>query len=181
LQCWQGQTYQNRELLIVSDGQDVRDLVPDDDRIRLIHIEEGYTIGQKRNFGCEQACGEVIAHWDDDDWYAPDRLTQQIQRMQETGKAVTGYSSIIFEGDTGRWKYLGHGAYAVGTSLVYRKEFWERHKFPAKMIGEDGDFVREASQARELAACDGGEMIIASIHPGNTSKRQLTGSQWEKL
>ena len=45
----------NAELLILADGADVRDLVPDDDRIRLIHLEGHPGIGDKRNFGCERS------------------------------------------------------------------------------------------------------------------------------
>ena len=181
MQCWQSQTYQNRELLIVSDGTDVRDLVPEDDRIRLIHIDSAYTIGQKRNFGCSHARGEVIAHWDDDDWYDPCRLADQIARLVDSGKAVTGYHSVVFDGPKGRWKYLGNAAYAVGTSLVYRKDWWESHQFPAKQIGEDGDFVMAAARQQQIVTADGGEMIVASIHDGNTSPRMLTGTQWVKL
>ena len=66
-------------MLILADGEDVRDLVPnDDDSIRLVHIEEGRTVGEKRNFGVSRACGEIITHFDDDDWSAPARLADQI-------------------------------------------------------------------------------------------------------
>lgn len=156
-------------------------MVPSDENIRLIHIEDPRTIGAKRNFGCAQAAGEVIAHWDDDDWYAPTRLADQVERLVTSEKAVTGYHTLIFDGPKGRWRYQGTPAFAVGTSLVYRKDFWQAHQFPAKQIGEDGDFVMEAARRQQIVTCDGGELIIASIHPGNTSPRQLQGNQWVKL
>jgi glycosyltransferase involved in cell wall biosynthesis len=55
-------------MLILADGEDVKDLVPSDERIRLIHLAESRSIGEKRNFGCERSSGEIICHWDDDDW-----------------------------------------------------------------------------------------------------------------
>ena len=74
----------------------MRDLLPDDASIRLVHIEQGRTIGEKRNFGAGRARGAVIAHWDDDDYSAPDRLEDQVGRLLQSGKAVTGYFAMRF-------------------------------------------------------------------------------------
>jgi glycosyltransferase involved in cell wall biosynthesis len=181
IQCFLEQTYENRELLIVADGEDVRDLVPNDERIRLVHIEEGRRIGDKRNFGAALARGEIIAHWDDDDWSGPGRLADQVDRMVQAEKAVTGYHSMRFTDGIKSWLYSGGDQYAVGTSLCYRKDFWEKNPFPAKQVGEDGDFVRVARQQKQLVTTPAGELMFASIHPGNSSPRQLTGSQWVLL
>src|SRR5438876_599999 len=51
IDSYQAQSYQPRELLIIADGEDVRDLIPQQEDIRLIEIEEGRNIGDKRNFG----------------------------------------------------------------------------------------------------------------------------------
>ena len=60
--CFQRQTHKDAELLILADGEDVRDLLPaDDSRVRLIHLERPLNVGDKRNFGCERAAGHVIA------------------------------------------------------------------------------------------------------------------------
>lgn len=184
IESFKEQTYQPKELLIIADGIDVSDLVPSDENIRLIIYQElHYNIGRKRNFACTQARGEIICHFDDDDWSAPERISDQVKRLAESGKAVTGYHTIIFAGaKEGRWKYIyGTNWGAIGTSLCYRKDWWEAHQFPAKQIGEDGDFVMEAARRQQIVTCDGGELIIASIHPGNTSPRQLHGSKWVKL
>lgn len=168
-------------MLILADGKDVRDLIPDNEHIRLIGIEEGHLVGEKRNFGSGQAQGEIIASWDDDDWSAPGRLADQVERLQQSGKAVTGYSSMLFTNGRQWWKYRGVANYALGTSLCYRKDWWAHHPFKAKQIGEDGEFVREANFARQLAVADAGKLMIATIHPGNTSPRRITGDQWQLL
>lgn len=179
IRTFQLQTYPNKELLILSDGEDVRDLVPDDARIRLVHIEEGRTIGEKRNCGAGLAGGDVIVHWDDDDWSAPKRLADQMQRLRETGKSVTGYCSMLFTDGSRWWLYDGVGNFnAMGTSLCYRKNWWRSHPFPAKQIGEDGEFVTEARQHHQLVSVPAGNLMAASIHPGNTSHRILASSPW---
>ena len=159
---------------------DVRDLIPDDERIRLIHLEGTIGIGDKRNFGCERAAGEVIAHWDDDDHSGPDRLADQLSRLEESGKSVTGYHSMKFTDGERWWKYSGSPNYALGTSLVYRRAWWQRSRFRAVQIGEDNQFVAEAAAAGELATADAGELMHATIHGGNTSRRNM-GSAWRPI
>lgn len=196
IRCFLDQTYPHRELLILSDGDDVRDLVPADERIRHIHLEGASNIGEKRNFGCSRARGELIAHWDDDDYSAAGRLADQLGLLGNSGKAVVGYSSMEFRcefgGNVRRWMYQcapvpTHGAaaeqasYALGTSLLYRRDWVRIHPFPAKQIAEDGAFVRAAISGAEFAASDAGDLMWASIHDHNTSPRRTSGSAWREL
>lgn len=173
IRCYQTQTYPNRELLILADGADVRDLVPQDDfSIRLVHIGPPGTIGDKRNCGCEHAQGELIANWDDDDWSAPERLEQQVARLIASGKAVTGYHSMRNTDHSGNWwRYEGAPSYALGTSLLFRKDWWREHRFPSLQIGEDTDFAKAAYMVNQLISVDAGEVMYFSVHPGNTSPK----------
>jgi GT2 family glycosyltransferase len=91
------QDYPNRELIIVDDGTDpVGDLVPDDTRIRYLRLPYKSTLGAKRNLSCRQAQGEIIAHWDDDDWHAPHRLRYQVGSLLEAGAEVRGITTLLF-------------------------------------------------------------------------------------
>ena len=70
------QDYENKELIIIDDGTDkVNDLIPNVPSIRYYQIAKKITLGAKLNIACEYAGGDIIANWDDDDWYAPWRLT----------------------------------------------------------------------------------------------------------
>src|SRR5258708_4948225 len=76
------QDYPEKELVIVDDGTDsVADLVPKNAQIRYFRQETKQALGSKRNFACEQARGDIIAHWDDDDWSAPWRLRYQVEQL----------------------------------------------------------------------------------------------------
>ena len=44
---------------------------------------EKITLGAKLNLACDYARGEIIAHWDDDDWYAPRRLSTQVEALAQ--------------------------------------------------------------------------------------------------
>ena len=190
VRCFRSQTYPNKELLIVADGENIRDVVPDDPNIRLVEIESGHTIGEKRNFGCERAAREFIAHWDDDDFSAPGRLADQLSRLQASGKAVIRYSPMYFARTRpGRpvpcslspvpslewWIFQGSGIAVIGSSLFYSKSWWERHPFPARQVGEDSDFGMEAARAGQLVTAEAGLLMAATIHPANSSPRNLSG------
>jgi hypothetical protein len=71
--------------------------------------------------------------------------------------------------------------YALGTSLCYRRDWWERNRFPSLQVGEDNHFVAAARDAGQLVAADAGELMYARIHPGNTSPKSATGDQWKRL
>ena len=168
-------------MLILADGDDVRDLVPAHDSIRLIHLGEQRDIGTKRNLGCERAAGSLIAHWDDDDYSAPERLADQVQVLVEHPQyAVTGYHSMRFTDGARWWKYSGTRNYALGTSLCYRRDWWQQHQFHATQVGEDNQFVAVAWAANVLYSIDAGDRMHATIHAGNTSPRAM-GSSWKLI
>lgn len=137
-------------------------------------------IGQKRNFGSERADGKVIAVWDDDDFSAPGRLADQLARMQEQNKAVTGYHSMLFTDGQQWWQYSGSENYALGTSLCYRRDWWQRHPFKAVQVGEDNGFVADAAAHGQLISANAGGLMYATIHDANTSPRRM-GAAWKVL
>jgi O-antigen biosynthesis protein len=73
------QRYAAKELVIIDDGNDrVDDLVRGQAGVRYFRVDGRASVGDKRNLACQQARGELIAHWDDDDWYGPNRLLVQV-------------------------------------------------------------------------------------------------------
>jgi hypothetical protein len=175
------QSYEPRELLIIADGENVSDIVPQRPDIRLIHIEEGRNIGNKRNFGVGQALGKYVAHWDDDDRSAPDRLLEQHHRLKCSGLPVTGYSQFDFTDFSSWWSFDGGKNYAPGSSLLYEKLWALEHPFPEIQVGEDGEFVKAARQRNQIITHPSSGMLTASIHPENTSPRSVHLDGWSKL
>lgn len=184
------QTYPNRELVIVATGQDVAGLIQSSQSrdpslrslsIRYLHLPGKPTIGSLRNAGAGVARGKIVASFDDDDYSHPERLRHQVGRLQSTGKSVTGYRSARFTDGRKWWFYSGVMDYVLGTSLVYWRDWWQAHPFPAIQIGEDASFCKTAYRAGQLDMVDAGEMLWATIHSGNTSPRNLTARQWKEL
>lgn len=181
MECFQAQTYPYRELLVVASGGNVRSVLPQDERIRYIHLSGQPWIGAARNIGCAHASGQVVVHWDDDDYSAPGRIADQVARLNATGKAVTGYRSMRFTDGDRWWLYRGAVNYALGTSLCYRLDWWRDNKFPPEQVGEDNAFVSRARLAGQLAVVDAGELMHASIHKDNTCPRDVSKKAWTPI
>ena len=91
------QDYPDKELVILDDGTDaIGDLVPAEPAIRYIRTAPGLSLGAKRNAACEAARGDVILHWDDDDWYAPGRIRRQVDALQAGGADIAGIRRAYF-------------------------------------------------------------------------------------
>jgi glycosyltransferase involved in cell wall biosynthesis len=183
LQGFLCQEYGDLELIIVDDGpQPVAPLLPDDPRIRLIRLPEKKCVGTKRNLGCAAARGDLIVHWDDDDWYRSDRVLRQARVFAEKRVVVCGTSVLFyFEPATGRaWRYCytGTRAWVAGNTLAYRKSWWSAHPFPEIQVGEDSRFVWNAP-AQAIRDLRQPELCVARIHDGNTSRKATSSAFWQ--
>ena len=178
------QDYAERELVIVDDGADsVADLVPDDPRIRYFRSETRQPVGVKRNFACRAARGEVLVHWDDDDWSAPWRLRYQIDQLRAEAADICGLSRVWFYAreEQRAWEYVypsRQKPWVYGASLCYTREFWQRHPFPEIRTGEDTRFVWADARARVHALPDS-RLLVALIHGNNTSRKRTSDSRYQ--
>jgi O-antigen biosynthesis protein len=178
------QDYPNAELLIVDDSREpIADLVPRHDRIRLIRLERKLTVGAKRNLACEQARGELIVHWDDDDWYPPWRITAQVRALAEGGADLCGSSQIFYvntaENRGWEYRYEASGVQWVGgNTLAYHKRFWERNRFQDLQVGEDSRFLW-SSVPKKVADLKDPSLCVGMIHRRNTSPKTTVGQYWK--
>jgi glycosyltransferase involved in cell wall biosynthesis len=87
IECFQRQTYPNRELVAVcrTSGSEVKRFIETlgDARISYFEAPDAETVGDLRNITIERSTGEYLATWDDDDLYHPDRLTLQFMVAEQ--------------------------------------------------------------------------------------------------
>lgn len=170
--CFLSQTWENKRLLVLGDDtDDFGKTLPDHPGIVFSVAPARLNIGAKRNLCCQMACelfpdNELICHLDDDDFSAPGRFEDQLRRIQESGKPVTGYRDMKFTDGANWWLYRGAHGFALGTSLMYRREWWAGHRFPELQKGEDGAFTQAAASARQLADAPDMGLMYATIHAG---------------
>jgi glycosyltransferase involved in cell wall biosynthesis len=182
---FQRQDYEPRELIVVDDGDDaVDDLVPTGERIRYIRLDERWTLGRKRNLACELSRGDVVCHWDDDDWHAPDRVRRQVAELLDSGRDVSGLREILHyrpeAGDAWLYRSLpGDRPWIAGGTLVYRRSAWKANPFPDLHVGEDTGFVWQMDPKRIHASAVNG-LYVALLHGGNTAAKNLADGRWSR-
>jgi glycosyltransferase involved in cell wall biosynthesis len=181
------QDYPRRELLILDDGREsVADVVPHDSRIRYIRMEGKRSLGAKRNLACELSEGEIILHWDDDDWMSNRRLSYQVcSLLEQPHKDVCGLSRLFFYDPTQNkaWVYIHPSrarAWISGNTLCYRKSLWQRQRFPDINEGEDTLFVWRLNE-KQMLSLDDPNFYVATVHPNNTSIKHTHHPGWQSV
>jgi hypothetical protein len=179
------QDYEDKELVIVDDGSDrIEDIVPKHPQIRYIALPRRLRLGTKRNIACEAASGEVIVHWDDDDWHAPWRLRYQVDALEAGEFDMCGLDRVFFvNGAAGQaWEYVYpqiRPRWVCGATLCYRKSFWARQRFPDVNLGEDSRFVFGA-RAGHIGVLEDNRFYVARIHNANSHPKRPHEGRWQR-
>lgn len=178
------QDYLNTELIIVDDGiESSIALIPKNPKIKYFYTQPLGTIGLKRNYACERANGDIIAHWDDDDWYAPQWISRQVEAQSTSGADITGLNKVIFYSPSvnKHWMYEDtdiNMPWLCGATMAYKKSFWERYHFIDIQVGEDYDFVWKSGG--KVFAFDYLEGFVAILHAHNTSIKPVENPKHKK-
>ena len=169
LNCWQKQTYQPLQLVVIDNGaRPIKDILPDDRRIIYARTGQGMRIGMLRNLACSVATGEFIAHWDDDDWYSPERIERQVKAIGDA--QMCALRTCLFDEPGTVRRYESPPNHAIGASFLYRRDWWMKNRFAGDVhVGEDAMFFGKIAKAAVLL--DGDDLLVASIHEKNTSPR----------
>jgi glycosyltransferase involved in cell wall biosynthesis/GT2 family glycosyltransferase len=175
------QDYEARELVVLDDGDDrVADLMPADPRVRYVALDERLVLGEKRNRACELARGELLVHWDDDDWHAPHRLSYQVAELEQHGAALCGTPKVLYLEPAARrgWLYESPQTQRRWISgLCYRRSLWQENRFASVQVGEDTRFVSSPRIGRPLLLPDH-RYFVGVVHEANTSRKLTSGSNW---
>ncbi|MEX2512692.1 MAG: class I SAM-dependent methyltransferase [Cyclobacteriaceae bacterium] len=177
------QNYSNKELIIVDDGTDaIGDLIPEEPSIRYYRLDKKITLGEKLNLACGYTKGEIIAHWDDDDWYVPYRLSYQINALQNGQVDVCGINQLLYFNLSTKHAYQyrypsNQRAWLLGSSLCYTKAIWTTNPFAPINVGMDALFVWSISPGRVKPLKDS-RISVHMIHEDNASLKKSNGSWW---
>jgi len=136
------QDYDKKELIIFNDcaGQRFHFEHP---QVTVINQTSRFaSLGEKRNACIEQANGEILAVWDDDDVYLPWRLSDAVSEMMR--QQIPFYRPAEF------WAYWGSGDLHDNQAIpgwvnhafcCYTKKIWAAvDGYPPQSLGEDAVF-----------------------------------------
>ena len=185
IESFLSQSYARSELLILDDGHDpIVDIVPRDPRIRYFYSSRRLTIGAKRNWGCDLASGDLIAHWDDDDHYPRWRLQSHVAAMS-TGADFSGTSCLYYVDRAFGTAFLfdyqgGISWWLAGNSLVYKRQVWLRRPFADIQVREDLRFMWESSD-RVFVDIRDPRLCVAAIHADNATPKNTQALYWRRV
>jgi glycosyltransferase involved in cell wall biosynthesis len=189
------QSYPNRELVIVTDGEErfhraleryVASLGVDSVRFVLVDGER-QTLGRLRNISMEAAGGDVVCQWDDDDLSHPERLATQAAFMLEQNAAaclLTDHLQFIEDQRILCWidwtmggAAKGTARLAPGTLMMLRDARDGRFRYPehgpAARQGEDSALLESLHATLPVAHLSGvGQMYLYQYHGRNTFSRE---------
>lgn len=185
------QSYPNRELVIVTDGEEcyrsalaryVEELgIPG---VRVIYPGSGgFTLGALRNISMEAAQGEIICQWDDDDYSHPERLAVQARHMLAEAAGASFFTDHLQYIEPERvlswidWSVDGQNKgmlqLAPGTLMMHRDpRFRYVESGPDARRGEDWLFMKALYGSIPVAALRGvGYLYLYRYHGRNTFSR----------
>jgi glycosyltransferase involved in cell wall biosynthesis len=168
------QTYQNKELIIIDDGDE--DYSPLFEALSLSKVQyiklkkkPENVLGYLRNISLEAATGEFITQWDDDDWYHPDRIQTQVELLLEGNDACCLSNTIMHINQMPYFHHPFISLFKKGTpgSIMHRKN--SDIRYPGLRRGEDDVYLRFWAKKRYVKLpVSYAHLMIRCFHGSNT-------------
>ncbi len=205
--CFQAQTYERRELVIVYDADRPDCALPTVDSlrsaggrtdgvggptgnvatstsrlVRVINGDCGKSLGELRNLTLDSAAGDVVCQWDDDDQSHPERLARQWEAMREV-KAGSCLMSSQFHyfSQSNQIFVRDTGTRGIECTMMHRVDLPVR--YPALEKEEDTAFMRGLKRFRTTILQDVPWLYLRLFHGENTwdeeHHRTMMHNTWE--
>lgn len=176
--CFHAQSYRNKELIIVYESDDIETCQYLDtisfENIRKVEVSVApkVTLGRLRNISIQEALGEYIAQWDDDDWSDPDRLKSQMKSCLGNSYDACVLTRWVIYDEERRAAYVSSGRGWEG-SIVCKKT--SLPPYPDLARGEDTPVLEQLFNEGKVIFLDNPELYVYVYHKNNTWDR----THWE--
>lgn len=153
VQCFINQNYDNKELVVVDDGKEdyspiLEDLPSDQIKYMKLEKEPDFVLGKLRNRSLDEATGDYLIQWDDDDWYHPDRIKIQAEILKQ-GNDACCLASALMHLDTNEFMehpYVGILPDGIPGSIMHRRS--DSIRYPETRRSEDTVYLEEWMKLR---------------------------------
>jgi len=155
------QEYEDKQLIVILNRDDMdiqqwRAKAREYKNVKIYRVSEKHRLGKCLNYGIRKAKYDILAKFDDDDYYAPHYLTEAMEALSNKRVSVVGkYTSFVyFEEKNALMLYRKGGEKKYrrkvkGGTLVFRRSVWEKVKFDEdRANGCDVKFLRTCKNKR---------------------------------
>jgi len=172
------------EILIADDGSEpIEDLLSKDKRIRYFKFEDRKTLGFKRNFLAAQAKGQILIHFDDDDYYPPNRISNAVQMLSKSEYLIAGSSMMyLYNAFTNKINISGPFGpnHATAGTFAYKRGYLDKCAFDdEKLAQEEPGFTN--GFAEPMVQLDPKSTILVMQHQFNTWDKKNTSQSQSNL
>lgn len=187
LRCYLNQTYNNKELIILSQGSVNVNEIRDHGRSDIFPIEvpASLTPGAVRNLAIELTRGEVVCQWDEGDLYHPLRLASQFHALLSRGASASFYMQYLkCQADEVYWIDCGAeraacDRYLPSSIMCWKDLFYQFHNFFYPECGEQGReefcLLQKVVNSCKIAALDDGHHYLHTSNNNNESTKRVLG------
>ncbi|SDY45962.1 Glycosyl transferase family 2 [Proteiniborus ethanoligenes] len=150
------QSFKDKELILVLNNnkmnmQEWTREAKKHDNISVFQVDEKKTLGYCLNFGIEKAKYNIIAKFDDDDYYGPEYLSQSIKGFKYAD-VIGKYTTFVYFQNTQTLairnpKRDNRYVYRIeGPTLMFKREIFNKIRFVEKSLGEDIQFCKDCTK-----------------------------------
>ncbi|EKN71689.1 family 2 glycosyl transferase [Neobacillus bataviensis LMG 21833] len=154
---YQQQTWPEKELIVIlnKDSMDIDKWIKkakNYPNVRVFQLHEKATLGDCLNFGVMNAGYEIIAKFDDDDYYGPEYITSSMESFKNKQVSIVGKSSyyIYFKNKKALVHVKGTENSVTdtvaGATLLFRKEIFYYVRFEKVNRAEDYWFIDQSKK-----------------------------------
>ncbi len=171
LNCFITQTYENKELIIVYEDDDALTadwlLKINDKNVKKVKVKKTAKInlGELRNIAINNATGQFVCQWDDDDWYHIGRLEYQFEVIKSTGAIGSIMTRWIVFDTTTQKAYLSNQRLWEG-SILCEKSVIKEKMYENQKMGEDTAVINYLFASKKIAIIDNVPNLYIYVYHG---------------
>ncbi|OIK14681.1 hypothetical protein BIV60_11065 [Bacillus sp. MUM 116] len=155
---YQQQTWKDKELIIIlnKDSMDIdtwKEKAANYQNVRVFQLHEKATLGDCLNFGVLKAKYDIIAKFDDDDFYGPEYISSSMLAFEDEQVSIVGKGSYYIYFKNKKALVLVPGTEnsisdtVAGATLMFRKKVFEKVQFEKVNRAEDYFFIDQSKKA----------------------------------
>jgi len=174
IECFEAQTYPNKELLVLyeSDNRYVRQMAGGQPREQVYFVEvpaaPKLTLGELRNIAVDQCNGEYFCQWDDDDWYARNRLQVQMDAITQSRKPASMLLYWLMFDSMDKSAYLSPFRLWEGSILCRKSIITPTCNYASLVKGEDTILLGNLLSSNSIFPIINPALYIYVFHGENT-------------